>query len=169
MTKHVLCDELRGLLLERQSRAGAGAADLEAAQDASPGPDRTLDEGAPDPEMEQAIREALTGEALARACGSCDPQTLETFRLLVFENKSYEEIAGLLNTPVGTLHTRVSRVRRRVEEDLRRRHGIALDDLHRYIALRYKLELEEVALCGLGPRDQKGSAAGDESPRPEEA
>ncbi len=71
---------------------------------------------APDPEQELLGREAE--QLLRDAVQALPPKYREVFVLRQAQGLSYEEIAGLLNLPLGTVEARLFRARRRLLESL---------------------------------------------------
>jgi RNA polymerase sigma factor (sigma-70 family) len=53
-----------------------------------------------------------------RALGDAPPESVEALRLLVWEELSYEEIAVVLAIPLGTVRSRISRLRDRLRREL---------------------------------------------------
>jgi RNA polymerase sigma-70 factor (ECF subfamily) len=53
-----------------------------------------------------------------RALRAAPPESVEALRLLVWENLSYEEIAVVLAIPLGTVRSRISRLRDRLRREL---------------------------------------------------
>ncbi len=75
--------------------------------------------GEPDPEQELLAREAE--RCLQEAVQELPPKYREVFVLRQAQGLSYEEIAGLLGLPLGTVEARLFRARRRLLKSLQAR------------------------------------------------
>ena len=65
---------------------------------------------------DQSIEKAQELEALHRVLGQMKPDDRAVLILYEMEERSYEEIAGLLDVPVGTVRSRLARSRDKLRE-----------------------------------------------------
>jgi RNA polymerase sigma-70 factor (ECF subfamily) len=85
---------------------------------AKDGPDAvTLASAAPDPEMSLARKRDRS--RVRAAIGELPPEFREALLLREMEGMSYKEIAAVLNTPIGTVMSRLSRARQLLIEKLK--------------------------------------------------
>ena len=62
---------------------------------------------------------AQIGEAVQKAIAKLQPQLAEPLVLYEVENKSYAEIAAMLDIPIGTVRTRIFRARDYIAQRLK--------------------------------------------------
>ena len=79
---------------------------------------------APEPPAGAALEEQAEKEMLERALASLEPEDRAILVLREIEGRSYEEIAGITETRLGTVKSRISRAR----EALRRKMSGLLND-----------------------------------------
>ncbi|MDD5210411.1 MAG: sigma-70 family RNA polymerase sigma factor [Elusimicrobiales bacterium] len=78
----------------------------------------------PEPPADAAIEERDEKEALEKALAALDPEDRAILVLREIDGRSYEEIAGITEIPLGTVKSRISRSR----EALRQKMGSLLKD-----------------------------------------
>jgi RNA polymerase sigma-70 factor (ECF subfamily) len=82
--------------------------------------DETLhSEAIGDEHPESALSETLSREALAGSLRRLPPEFREVIVLRELEGLSYKEISSVVGAPVGTVMSRLSRARKRLQEALR--------------------------------------------------
>ncbi|WP_293779350.1 sigma-70 family RNA polymerase sigma factor [uncultured Oxalicibacterium sp.] len=72
-----------------------------------------LDEDWPD--MQEASQADMTLDEMSRALRTLPDEQRETLLLVVLEELQYDEVAALLNVPIGTVMSRLSRARQRLK------------------------------------------------------
>ena len=77
----------------------------------------------PDPAPEAELERAEEARSVERAVARLSVEERAALVLREFEGKSYEEIAGILGIPVGTVKSRLYRARVSLAAELEGRHG----------------------------------------------
>lgn len=68
--------------------------------------------------LERRFEQMQMGQALHKALLNLPPEFREVFVLHQFENKSYKDIADILNISMGTVESRMYRAREKMRKDL---------------------------------------------------
>jgi RNA polymerase sigma-70 factor, ECF subfamily len=82
-------------------------------------PFRVVANGAVAPSAESEALRTLPSEAIERAFAALPPEWRLTVILADVEELSYREIADVLDVPIGTVMSRLSRARKRLQDQLR--------------------------------------------------
>lgn len=69
-------------------------------------------------DADSRVAAQLAGSRVNEALGSLSPADRETFLLFALERLTYAEIAQALSVPIGTIGSRISRVRARILEEI---------------------------------------------------
>lgn len=70
--------------------------------------------------LEQAAEKSMQGEKVRRSVAALPESYKQVITLYYWEDKSYEEIAAILNKPLGTIRTWLFRAKQQLKEEL---HG----------------------------------------------
>jgi len=80
--------------------------------------DKDYDIPDPDSNPEKNLNSLVTDEIIQRAIAKLSPKFKEVILLRDVQGFSYEEIAVIVNVPLGTVKSRVNRARLKLQEDL---------------------------------------------------